>query len=73
MNETSLQYEIRVQGHLAPHRLRHFEGVSARQESGGETVIVGRFRDQPALYGLLDWLQRLGVILLAVKQVGEDC
>jgi hypothetical protein len=71
MKETSLRYEIRIQGHLAPHRLRHFEGVTVRQEAGGETVIVGCFRDQPALYGLLSWLQRLGVTLLLVRRVKE--
>jgi hypothetical protein len=67
--EIGLPYEIRIEGHLAPHRLRHFEGVTIRQESGGETVIEGRFRDQAALYGLLSWLQRLGVTLLLVKRL----
>ena len=62
-------YEIRIQGHLAPHRLRHFEALEIRQEANGETVIVGYFRDQPALYGLLSWLQRLGTTLLLVKRV----
>lgn len=71
MKETSQRYEIRIQGHLAPHRLRHFEGLVVRQEAGGETVIVGCFRGQPALYGLLSWLQRLGVTLLLVRRVQE--
>jgi hypothetical protein len=63
-------YEIRVRGHLAARRFRHFEGLVVRQEAG-ETVIVGRFRDQPALYGLLNWLQSLGATLLLVRQVEE--
>ena len=71
MVETPLRYEIRIQGHLAPRRLRHFEGLEVRQEAGGETVIVARFRDQAALYGLLSWLQRLGVTLLLVRRLGE--
>ena len=71
MNETAPRYEIRIQGHLAPHRLRHFEGLTVCQEAGGETVLVGCFRDQPALYGLLNWLQRLGVTLLEVKRLEE--
>jgi hypothetical protein len=62
-------YEIRIDCHLAPHRLRHFEGVTVRQEACGETVIVGCFRDQSALYGLLGWLQGLGATLLLVKRV----
>ena len=69
MNETSLRYEIRILGHLAPRRLRHFEAMTVRQEAGGETVIVGCFRDQAALYGLLGWLQRLGATLLLVKRM----
>ena len=72
MKEGLLRYEIRIQGHLAPHRIRHFEGVTVRQEADGETVIVGCFRDQPALYGLLSWLQTLGATLLLVQQVEEN-
>lgn len=71
MKESTLRYEIRIDGHLAPHRLRHFEGLSVHQEAGGETVIVGHFRGQAALYGLLSWLQRLGVTLLLVRRVEE--
>ena len=69
MEETWLRYEIRIEGHLAPQRLRHFEGLTVQQEAGGETLIVGRFRDQAALYGLLNWLGRLGAKLLLVRQV----
>jgi hypothetical protein len=72
MKEGLVRYEIRIQGHLAQHRLRHFEGVTVRQEADGETLIVGYFRDQPALYGLLSWLQRLGVTLLLVQRVEES-
>jgi hypothetical protein len=71
MKGTPLRYEIRIQCHLAPHRLRHFEAVMVRQEASGKTVIVGCFRDQAALYGLLHWLQRLGVTLLLVKRMEE--
>jgi len=71
MVETRLWYEIRIQGHLAPHRLRPFEGITVRHDAGGETVIVGFFRDQPALYGLLNWLHRLGATLLLVRRVEE--
>jgi len=72
MQDTPVRYEIRIQGHLAPHRLRHFETVAVHQEAGGETVIVGRFRDQSALYGLLSWLQRLGATLVLVKRLEES-
>jgi hypothetical protein len=71
MKEAGLPYEIRIEGHLAPRRLRHFEGVTVRQEASGETVIEGCFRDQAALYGLLSWLQRLGATLLLVKRLQD--
>ncbi len=69
MNEASRLYEIRVQGHLAPRRLRSFEGLAVRQEPNGETVIVGPVGDQAALYGLLNWLHNIGVVLLSVRRL----
>jgi hypothetical protein len=71
MKERLVQYEIRIEGHLAPHRLRHFEGVTVHHEAGSQTLIVGSFRDQAALYGLLSWLQRLGATLLLVQRLEE--
>jgi hypothetical protein len=72
MKETFLPYKIRIRGHLAPERLRHFGELMVCHKASGETVIVGLFRDQPALYGLLNWLQRLGATLLLVEQVGDS-
>lgn len=73
MNEAPSSYEIRIQGHLAPRRLRWFEGLAVRQEPNGETVIVGPVRDQSALYGLLNWLHNIGAVLLSVRRLeGAD-
>jgi hypothetical protein len=66
MRETRLRYVIRIQGHLAAHRLRHFEGLTVRQDEEGNTLIAGYFRDQSRLFGLLNWLQSLNVSLLSV-------
>ena len=65
-------YEIRVRGYLGPQRLRHFDGWSITWQPGGETVLVGRVRDQSALFGLLNWLYALGVVLLLVRCVGDE-
>jgi hypothetical protein len=62
-------YEIRVRGHLAPHRLGHFEGLVVRQQPGGDTMLEGPVRDQSALYGLLTWLHKLGVPLISVRRL----
>lgn len=69
MKETRLRYAIRVRGHLAARRLRHFEGLTVRQDDDGDTLIAGYFRDQPALFGLLNWLQSLNVPLVSVQRL----
>ncbi|MEJ2331043.1 MAG: hypothetical protein P8Z33_14655 [Gammaproteobacteria bacterium] len=61
-------YEIRVQGHLSPHRFRGFENLTANQ-ADDETVLAGPFSDQSALLGLLNWLHDLGVTLVSVKRL----
>jgi hypothetical protein len=72
MKETGLRYAIRVEGHLAPQRLRHFEGLIVHREATSQTELVGRFRDQSALFGLLNWLQSLNVPLLSVQRMEES-
>jgi len=62
-------YEIRVQGHLDPRRLRWFERVTVRQAQNGETILTGPIPDQSALYGLLSWLYDIGIPLIAVKRI----
>lgn len=63
-------YEIRVQGYLSPQRLR-FEGLTVSHQPSGETVLVGPFPDQSALFGLLNWLQDLGISLTSVRRLEE--
>ena len=67
-------YEIRTQGHLAPHRLRGFDGLTVTHQPNGETVLVGPISDQSALYGLLNWLHDLGAPLVSVRRLkgGEE-
>ena len=70
MNKTdSSLYEIRVQGHLAPRRLGYFDDLTITHHPNGETRLVGTFRDQSALYGLLNHICSLGVTLLSVNRV----
>ena len=67
------RYEIRLQGHLARRRLDSFEGLTITHHPNGETSLVGAFRDQSALYGLLNHMYNLGVVLLSVNRVtGSD-
>jgi hypothetical protein len=66
-------YEIRVQGHLSPQRFRGFEGLTVNHQPSGETVLAGPLPDQAALFGLLNWLHNLGVVLISVRRLeGTD-
>jgi hypothetical protein len=70
VNKTqSAPYEIRIQGHLAARRLCGFDNLTIVHDPNGETRLVGNFRDQSALYGLLNHIFNLGVTLLSVNRV----
>lgn len=61
-------YEIVIDGHLAPHRLRQFEGLATTHQLDGRTILCGLFPDQSALLGLLNWLHDLGAVLISVTR-----
>jgi hypothetical protein len=62
-------YTIRVDGHLGAYVLSAFPGLAAEHEATG-TVLTGVL-DQAALYGVLAYLEMLGVDLLEVRRVAE--
>ena len=64
------QYEIRVAGHLSENWAPRFEGLSLRQESGGETVLSGPL-DQAALQGVFLKIRDLGLTLISVNRVRD--
>lgn len=66
---SSLQYEIRLQGHLDARWSPWFDGLSLTNESDGTTVISGPVVDQAALHGLLQKLRDVGMPLISVTQV----
>ena len=63
-------YEIRVASHLSESTRRRFEGLSARLDPGGETVLSGML-DQAALHGVLIVVRDLGLKLTSVNLVGD--
>ncbi len=63
-------YEIRVEGHLTDRWSDWFDGLAIRNEPGGETVIYGQISDQSALFGVLNKIQALHLILIRVVRVG---
>lgn len=66
-------YEIVIEDHLMPQRLRQFGDLRVTHRASGETVITGLFPDQAALLGLLNWLHDLGVVLVLVRRLHDDC
>jgi hypothetical protein len=68
---TAVQYEIRVRGHLNPHRTHWFAGMAITPLPNGDTLISGPVVDQAALFGLLNRVRDLGMMLLSVNQKGE--
>jgi hypothetical protein len=66
---TSMQYEIRLKGHLAPRWAAWFDGLTLTHERDGTTRLAGPVADQAALYGLLHKVRDLGLPLLSVTSV----
>ena len=65
----TLQYDIRVKGHLDARWAAWFGGLTLTNDIDGTTVIHGPVVDQAALHGLLQKLRDLGLPLVSVTQV----
>ena len=66
---TPTEYEIRLQGRLAPRWAAWFDGLSLTAEPDGTTALRGPVADQAALHGLLQRLRDTGLPLLSVTQI----
>ena len=62
-------YQIRIKGHLGPHRAYMFEDLTIMLEDNGDTLLTGPVVDQAALHGLLKKVRDLGMPLISVNQV----
>ncbi|MEO0377328.1 MAG: hypothetical protein AAF329_22530 [Cyanobacteria bacterium P01_A01_bin.17] len=65
-DNSHLQYEICVKGHLVSHWSHWFEGFSIALKDNGETLLSGPVVDQAALYGVLIKIRDLGLPLISV-------
>lgn len=61
--------EIMIKGYVQPH---WFEALEMRQEADYITTLRGEFEDQAALYGVLNRIQNLGMVLISVNPVEEE-
>ena len=63
-------YKLVVDGELSDRFSYLFEGMRFEQIKG-TTVITGPVADQAQLFGLIDRVQEVGLVLLAVEQVAR--
>lgn len=61
-------YEICVHGYLDGRRARQLGALTFTHRPDGTTLLVGRVRDQAALYGLLSRIRDLGVPLISLRR-----
>lgn len=62
-------YEIRVEGQLSDHWSDWFEGLVMRNDPNGETTLSGPLTDQAALFGVLNKIQALNLVLISVNRL----
>lgn len=65
-------YEIRIAGHLSPHWMDWFDGLTITLEDDGNTLLSGPVADQAALHGLLKKVRDLGMPLVSVIPIPFD-
>lgn len=59
--------EIRIEGHMDLDWADWLEGFTLTHAEEGETLLIGRFEDQAALYGVISRLRDLGVKLISIN------
>ena len=59
--------EIKVHGRLDKSWAEWLDGFAISHTRQGETILVGRIKDQSALYGLIAKLRDLGLDLISVS------
>lgn len=67
MNEAFV-YLIRVEGILPDQWSDWFEGLAIHNKPNGETTLSGSLTDQAALFGVLNKIHALNLILISVKR-----
>jgi hypothetical protein len=62
-------YAIKLKGILSDEWSDWFNGMALYQDAEGNTIVSGPVVDQAALYGLLDKMRDLGLLLLSVTKL----
>ena len=61
-------YEIQVEGTLAGRWTDWFEGLAIEINAAGNTTLSGSLIDQAALFGVLNKIHSLNLILISVSR-----
>lgn len=64
------EYQVVVDGELSDEVAPAFKGMRLERREGN-TLLVGRIRDQAELQGLLTRISELGLTLLSAKSIDE--
>ena len=70
--DTPSFYEIRVEGQLTDHWCGWFDGLEIRSGTNDDTILSGAFPDQAALFGALNKVQALNLILISVHRLPAE-
>ncbi len=65
-------YRIRVKGHLSEQWADWFDGLTLENLPDGHAVLFGRLPDQSALYGVLNRIRDIGLILISVSRAADE-
>jgi hypothetical protein len=69
-DSTANVYRIVVRRELSDRYAVAFEGMQMEAKNG-RTILTGEVKDQPHLFGILDRLNALGLVLLSVQAFSE--
>ena len=69
-NGTSKLYRIVVRSELSDRYASAFESMHMEAKNG-RTILTGEVKDQPHLFGILERLNGLGLVLLSVQALSE--
>ncbi len=64
-------YEIIIESHVDPKRLRVFEGMALQHLPDGKTRLSGVLRDQAALFSTLSRIRDMNLKLALVRKNDE--
>ena len=68
---TGTRYRIIVRSELSERYAVAFEGMKMEAKNG-QTILTGEVKDERHLFGILDRLNALGLVLLSVQALPED-